>query len=71
MGKHAGESSTGVLNDLSGLGDVCHAHATLLLVDAVCSIAGTPLFTDAWGIDCLYAGSQKCLSAPPGQQQHS
>ena len=36
-------------------------------VDAVCSLAGTPLFTDAWGIDCLYAGSQKCLSAPPGE----
>ena len=32
----------------------------------MCSIAATPLFTDAWGIDCLYAGSQKCLSAPPG-----
>jgi aspartate aminotransferase-like enzyme len=25
-----------------------------------------PCFADAWGIDAIYSGSQKCLSAPPG-----
>ena len=45
----------------------CCADGSLCTqVDAVCSLAGTPLFADAWGIDCLYAGAQKCLSAPPG-----
>jgi hypothetical protein len=24
------------------------------------------LFSDAWGVDAMYSGSQKCLSGPPG-----
>jgi alanine-glyoxylate transaminase/serine-glyoxylate transaminase/serine-pyruvate transaminase len=24
------------------------------------------MFADAWGVDAIYSGSQKCLSAPPG-----
>ena len=35
-------------------------------VDAVTSYCGTDLKVDEWGIDALYSGSQKCLSAPPG-----
>ncbi|GAB4822529.1 hypothetical protein N2152v2_009575 [Parachlorella kessleri] len=61
-----GESSTGVHQSMAGLGDLCHANGTLLLVDTVCSLGGVPLFADKWGIDCIYSGSQKCLSAPPG-----
>eukprot|EP00887_Chlorella_sp_A99_P003976 scaffold11.g3976.t1 len=61
-----GDSSTGVHQNLAGLGDLCHANGTLLLVDTVCSLGGVPLFADKWGIDAIYTGSQKCLSAPPG-----
>ena len=61
-----GESSTGVHQNLAGLGALCQANGTLLLVDTVCSLGGVPLFADEWGIDCIYSGSQKCLSAPPG-----
>lgn len=61
-----GDSSTGVHQSLAGLGDLCHANGTLLLVDTVCSLGGVPFFADAWGIDAIYTGSQKCLSAPPG-----
>lgn len=38
----------------------------MLIVDTVCSLGGVPLFADQWGIDCIYSGSQKCLSGPPG-----
>ncbi|MBS0211087.1 MAG: alanine--glyoxylate aminotransferase family protein, partial [Planctomycetes bacterium] len=38
----------------------------LLLVDAVTSLGGVPVEVDAWGIDAIYSGSQKCLSCPPG-----
>jgi alanine-glyoxylate transaminase/serine-glyoxylate transaminase/serine-pyruvate transaminase len=55
-----------VHQNLAGLGELCHANGTLLLVDAVCSLGGVPLFADEWGIDAIYSGSQKCLSAPPG-----
>jgi hypothetical protein len=39
----------------------------LLVVDTVAAMGGVPLFADAWGIDCIYSGSQKCLSGPPGE----
>jgi alanine-glyoxylate transaminase/serine-glyoxylate transaminase/serine-pyruvate transaminase len=61
-----GESSTGTHQSLAGLGEVCKRTGTLLLVDTVCSLGGVPLFADAWGVDCIYSGSQKCLSGPPG-----
>jgi alanine-glyoxylate transaminase/serine-glyoxylate transaminase/serine-pyruvate transaminase len=61
-----GESSTGTHQNLAGLGEVCKRNGTLLLVDTVCSLGGVPLFADKWGIDCIYSGSQKCLSGPPG-----
>jgi alanine-glyoxylate transaminase/serine-glyoxylate transaminase/serine-pyruvate transaminase len=61
-----GESSTGVQQSLSGLGELCEKNGTLLLVDTVCSLGGVPLFADEWKIDAIYSGSQKCLSAPPG-----
>lgn len=61
-----GESSTGVHQNLAGLGELCKKNGTLLLVDTVCSLGGVPLFADAWGIDAIYSGSQKVLGAPPG-----
>lgn len=61
-----GESSTGVHQNLAGVGEMCRENGTLLLVDTVCSLGGVPLFADKWNIDAIYSGSQKCLSAPPG-----
>ncbi|KAK9818420.1 hypothetical protein WJX72_012441 [[Myrmecia] bisecta] len=61
-----GDSSTGVHQSLAGLGDLCHANGTLLLVDTVCTLGGVPMYADAWGVDCIYSGSQKVLGAPPG-----
>ena len=36
------------------------------MVDCVTSIAGYELRFDEWGVDAAYAGTQKCLSCPPG-----
>lgn len=60
------ETSTGVKQNLEGLGDLCRANDCLLLVDTVTSMGGIPLYIDDWKIDAAYAGSQKCLSCPPG-----
>ena len=38
----------------------------LFVVDAVTSLAGSPIKVDDWEIDAIYSGSQKCLSCPPG-----
>ena len=64
-----GDSSTGAHQNLAGLGELCHAHGALLLVDTVCSLGGVPFFADAWGVDAMYSGSQKVLGAPPGTLQ--
>ena len=60
------ETSTGVLQDLSGLGDLAHASGALFIVDAVTSLGGHPVGVDRNGIDICYSGTQKCLAAPPG-----
>jgi len=39
---------------------------TLIMVDAVSSLAGTKIEMDAWGIDFLLTSSQKCIALPPG-----
>ncbi|HWO00727.1 MAG TPA: alanine--glyoxylate aminotransferase family protein [Blastocatellia bacterium] len=60
------ETSTGVLQDLSGLSELAHQHGALLIVDAVTSLGGHPVGVDRNGIDVCYSGTQKCLGAPPG-----
>ncbi len=60
------ETSTGVLQPLEEISKMAHDAGALLVVDAVTSYCGTDLQVDEWGIDALYSGSQKCLSAPPG-----
>jgi alanine-glyoxylate transaminase / serine-glyoxylate transaminase / serine-pyruvate transaminase len=60
------ETSTGVMNPVSGVGALLTDTDTLFLVDAVTSFGGTPILMDDWGIDILYSGTQKCLSCPPG-----
>ena len=44
----------------------CSDTDTLLLVDTVTSLGGIPVEVDAWGIDAVYSGTQKCLGVPPG-----
>lgn len=60
------ETSTGVQSDAAALCALAREHDALSIVDAVTSLGGIPLEVDAWGIDAVYSGSQKCLSAPPG-----
>jgi alanine-glyoxylate transaminase/serine-glyoxylate transaminase/serine-pyruvate transaminase len=60
------ETSTGARSDAQALCALAAKHGALSIVDAVTSLAGIPLEVDAWGIDAIYSGSQKCLSCPPG-----
>jgi alanine-glyoxylate transaminase/serine-glyoxylate transaminase/serine-pyruvate transaminase len=59
------ETSTGVENDIAPLAALADTDS-LLVVDAVTSLAGIPVDVDAWRIDACYSGSQKCLGVPPG-----
>ncbi|WP_241647706.1 pyridoxal-phosphate-dependent aminotransferase family protein [Rosenbergiella metrosideri] len=61
-----GDTSTTMLQPLEQLGEICRRHGVLLYTDATASLAGNPLETDAWGIDAVSAGMQKCLCGPSG-----
>jgi aspartate aminotransferase-like enzyme len=61
------ETSTGALAPLEELAAVVHEFDdVLLLVDAVTSMAGSPVETDEWSLDFVLTGSQKALALPPG-----
>lgn len=60
------ETSTGAQSDAKTLVELAHKHQCLTIVDAVTSLAGTPVKVDEWEIDALYSGTQKCLSCVPG-----
>jgi alanine-glyoxylate transaminase/serine-glyoxylate transaminase/serine-pyruvate transaminase len=60
------ETSTGAQSDARTLVELARKHDCLTIVDAVTSLAGTPVKVDDWGIDALYSGTQKCLSCVPG-----
>lgn len=60
------ETSTGAQSDARTLVELARRHDCLTIVDAVTSLAGTPVKVDEWEIDALYSGTQKCLSCVPG-----
>ncbi|MGD1983452.1 MAG: alanine--glyoxylate aminotransferase family protein [Chromatiaceae bacterium] len=60
------ETSTGAQSDARTLVELARRHDCLTIVDAVTSLAGTPVKVDDWEIDALYSGTQKCLSCVPG-----
>lgn len=60
------ETSTGVESDARALAELAHRHDCLVIVDAVTALGGSPVLVDEWGLDAVYAGTQKCLSCTPG-----
>jgi len=60
------ETSTGIVNPVQQLGKLVRSKDILFVVDAVCSLGGMDLQTDAWGVDVCFTGSQKALALPPG-----
>ena len=60
------ETSTGAQSDAQTIARLAHEHDALVIADAVTSLGGSELDVDAWEIDAIYSGSQKCLSCTPG-----
>jgi (S)-ureidoglycine-glyoxylate aminotransferase len=61
-----GDTSTTMAQPLEEIGGICRRHDALLYVDATATLGGMDLQTDAWQLDAVSAGLQKCLSGPPG-----
>ena len=60
------ETSTGAWQPLPEISKAVHEAGSLLLADCVTSLGGVPVEADAWELDAVYSGTQKCLSCPPG-----
>ncbi len=61
-----GDTSTTMAQPLAELGAICRRLDVLLYVDATATLGGMDLPTDAWKLDVVSAGLQKCLGGPPG-----
>lgn len=60
------ETSTGLTNPIAEIAKVVKDHDGFLIVDGITAVGGLENRMEAWGIDALVMGSQKCLAAPPG-----
>jgi alanine-glyoxylate transaminase / serine-glyoxylate transaminase / serine-pyruvate transaminase len=60
------ETSTGAWQPIPEISKAVHDAGAMLLVDTVTALGGIPVEVDAWNIDAVYSGTQKCLSCPPG-----
>ena len=61
-----GDTATTMCQPLADLGEICRRHDVLLYCDATASLGGNTFETDAWGVDVVTAGLQKCLGGPSG-----
>ena len=61
-----GDTSTTMLQPLEHLGEICRRHGALFYTAATASLGGNALDADAWGLDAVSAGLQKCLGGPSG-----
>ena len=60
------ETSSGALQPVEEIARIAHGNGAMIAIDTVTSLAGVPVEIDAWDIDAVYSGTQKCLSCPPG-----
>ncbi|WP_192902711.1 pyridoxal-phosphate-dependent aminotransferase family protein [Pelotomaculum propionicicum] len=60
------ETSTGVCNDIEGIGALVAETPALLLVDGVSGVGAIEIKVDQWGVDMLCTASQKAFMLPPG-----
>ena len=61
-----GDTSTTMAQPLDEIGPLCRRYGALLYVDATATVGGMELAVDAWMLDAVSVGLQKCLSGPPG-----
>lgn len=60
------ETSTGVMNDIAGIGALVSKTPAVLLVDGVSGVGAIEIKVDQWGVDMLCTASQKAFMLPPG-----
>lgn len=61
-----GDTSTTMCQPLEEIGAICRRFDVLFYSDVTASLAGNEFRADAWGLDAVTAGLQKCLAGPSG-----
>ena len=62
----ASETSTGALHPINELAKITASTETLLIVDAISTLAVMDMPMDDWGLDVVIGGAQKAFMLPPG-----
>ncbi len=60
------DTSTGVCNPLKEICALANENNSLIIVDSVSGLGGSPLNFDSLGIDICASSSQKCVGSTPG-----
>lgn len=60
------ETSTGVLNPVEAVAEICKKHSKGLLIDAVASFGAMPLDAKLLGFQAVTVSSNKCMQGVPG-----
>lgn len=60
------ETSTGVINPLEPVAEICRRHSIGLLIDAVASFGAMPIDAKALRFDAVMLSSNKCMQGVPG-----
>ncbi len=61
-----GDTSTTMAQPLDRIGRHCRDRGVLVYVDSTATLSGMALPVDAWALDVVSAGLQKCLGGPSG-----
>lgn len=60
------ETTTGILNDIASVGEVCKKLGKTFIVDAMSSFGGIEIDMKNCGIDFLVSSANKCIQGVPG-----
>jgi 2-aminoethylphosphonate-pyruvate transaminase len=60
------ETTTGRLNDVAALGELCRQHGAALLLDTVSSFGGERIDLENWNVEACASTANKCLHSVPG-----
>jgi 2-aminoethylphosphonate-pyruvate transaminase len=60
------ETTTGILNPIEAIGQVCRKHGKINVVDAMSSFGAVPIDFERCGIDFLISSANKCVEGVPG-----
>jgi 2-aminoethylphosphonate-pyruvate transaminase len=60
------ETTTGRLNDIAAISEVCRKHGARVLMDGVSSFGGENIDFEKWELDACAATANKCLHGVPG-----